>query len=859
MKSGSDTARRDLALVIIGAVALLLFFWLYSDFHPLPAADFTLGENTARERAEKIALEFAFKTDSKPVTTFRIDSELLDSLQKQTSFKEFYADSVNRSLFPVFYWQTDFRMADGEDDEEFILDQEEPKTIEILLSESGKLIALRNEDHILPKTRFRPDVLNHGIQGDSLHVYSFTNDSLFTRSLEFQFNGTSGLEGPRRLRRNQVNYLGPSVAERMAEFYLRESAWPAEMFSIISTQRVPIGEVEAALVKFEHTIPDVRQPVQVHVKVFPSGALVSLDYNHPGPEDAENMFSTIKIGVRAIVLLITAFWIIILLFIRFRLRLIDIQAATLVAVLAGFIFPFVVTLEQVHDHLYSFGTIEIEFIFLQLIRIGFTAAIATLGFFAVTAISDSVTRQYWSEKLRTVDVLRVGYFNNIPVGLALVRGISYGFLLTLAWCLVLLFIPNSYITLESGFKADMSYLPYLSELLDNFIFYFLIAQVIFLIFVGQIRSSSKSAFAAILLPVVLFILFYPFPFEVGSLTTELVSAGLIGICLGVIYYKEDFLTTFISLFVFVSLLSTATGWLVGNSPDASIFYSFISLLIIGFIAGSYNILKGSSVRELPKFVPEYIHELAQEDRIRQELKIARRVQQSFLPVSTPEVPGYDIAAICKPAYETGGDYYDFISLSKDKLAVTIGDVSGKGIQAAFYMTFTKGVLHALCNDFESTIDILAKTNKMFRTNADKGTFISLIFGILDTRLSEFRFSRAGHNPVLYFNNQEKKLTEYQPDGIAIGMAREEIFRNHISEESIKLQKDDFLILFTDGVVESISKTNNLYGDQRLQNLVKKNYKLSSKQLLKKLEEDLEKFGEESAQHDDLTMIVIKKK
>jgi hypothetical protein len=383
--------------------------------------------------------------------------------------------------------------------------------------------------------------------------------------------------------------------------------------------------------------------------------------------------------------------------------------------------------------------------------------------------------------------------------------------------------------------------------------------VIFLIFTGLLRSRYKSTVAAILVPTFLFVVVYPFPFEVGSFTTEMVTAGVLGFSLGVIYFREDFLTTFIALFVFISMLSTANGWLIDNSPDATVFYSFLSLLVVGFIAGGYNIYRGTSVRELPKFVPEYIEELAQEDRIRQELKIARNVQQSFLPTQTPAVEGYDIAAICKPAYETGGDYYDFISFKENKLAITIGDVSGKGIQAAFYMTFTKGVLHALCSDYRSTIDILTKTNNMFRNNANRGTFISLIFGILDLQKDQFQFSRAGHNPLLYYKGSENKLYEFQPEGIAIGMAGEEVFRKNISEEIINLEKDDILILFTDGVVESISKTNNLYGDQRLQKLVKRNYLLSSEELLKKLEEDLEQFGEKSTQHDDLTMIVIKKK
>lgn len=861
MNPVSDTAKQDLVLVIAGLVAFLLFFWLYSDFHPLPAADKSLGKTVAQENASSIAREFGFEFEVEPVTRFYTDAQLLDSLQKQTEFKKFYSDTLNRKLYPAFYWQTNIKMGSTEETDGSFFDDESAQTIQVKLSESGEFLELQNEDNILPQSEFRPEVLNYGMQGDSLLIYSFSNDSLFTESLEFRFNGNAANQQRtnNRLQRDQVNYLGTSVAQRMAEYYLMRSGWLANEFTVISTERVPLGDTEGALIRFENSISDVRQTVQVDVEILPSGALVSMEYSHPSTEEGDDLFSTIKVGVRAIVLLIGAFWIIVLLFIRFRLRLVDIKAATLVAVLAGMIFPLVLTLESVYSHLYSFGVIETEFVLMQLITIGFSAAIATLGFFAVTAISDSITRQYWSEKLRTVDVLRVGYFNNIPVGLAMIRGISFGFLLALAWCLILFFIPNSYITLEANFESDTTFLPYLSEILGNFVFYFLIAQVIFLIFTGLLRSRYKSKIATVLVPTLLFIIVYPFPFETGPFTTELTTASVIGLSLGVIYFREDFLTTFIAIFVFVSMLSTANGWLVANSPDASIFYSFLFLLIVGFIAGGYNIYRGSSVRELPKFVPEYIEELAQEDRIRQELKIARKVQQSFLPIKTPAVEGYDIAAICKPAYETGGDYYDFISLKNDKMAVTIGDVSGKGIQAAFYMTFTKGVLHALCSDYRSTIDILSKANTLFRNNADRGTFISLIFGILDLKNSCFQFSRAGHNPVLYYKKSENKLYEYQPEGIAIGMASEDVFRKNISEEVINLEKDDILILFTDGVVESISKTNKLYGDQRLQNLVKRNYRLSSEQLLKKLEDDLEKFGEKSAQHDDLTMIVIKKK
>jgi phosphoserine phosphatase RsbU/P len=858
---GSDTAKQDLTLVIVGAVAALLFYWLYTDVHPLSSADNSYGKGAAENRAAEIAEQFGFQTDESPVTTFRAQSSLLDSLQKQTVFKEFYSNPLNKSFYPVFYWQTTFKMEPGQRVSAFGFDEEPAKTVDIHLSEEGKLIALRNNHEILPLMRAEHEVLAHALQIDLIPSIHLSDTSRAPR-FRFQFTGAEeqNFDNAEIFQQEALTF-GESVAERMAAYYLEESGWPGQHFSSTSTELVSLEDnVDAARVTFSYESEDLRQSANIYITILPTGNLLAMDYSHPNMYDFDVNFNVIKSGFRAILILFGFFWIVILLFVRFRLRLIDMKGAVLIAVLAGLIFPFLLILEQLYTHIYSFGEVNFSFLVRLMVPVGFFAAITSLGYFSVTAISDSITRQNWNEKLRTADLLRVGHFNNIPVGLNLIRGISYGFVVAVIWCVTLWLIPGTFITLESSlFRASESFLPYVKEIIGNLAIYFLVTQIFFLIIVGQIRSSFKSPVILILAPAVLFSLSYPITFEVGATAAELISAGVVGLGAGWIYYREDFLTTFISLFVFVTFVSTSSGWLIGQSPDAMTFYTFLVLIIAGFIYGSYNIYRGKPVKELPEYVPDYIHELAQEDRIKQELQIARKVQQSFLPARTPEVEGLDIAAICKPAYETGGDYYDFIRFDDGRLAVAIGDVSGKGIQAAFFMTFTKGVLHALCNDLDSTIEILSKTNKMFRKNANKGTFISLIFGVLDTHNSSFRFSRAGHNPLLFFDSKNKKLHEFQPDGIAIGMAEEDVFRKNINEKEIHFSKHDILILFTDGVVESISKTNKLYGDHRLHNLIKKYHHLPAKELITKLEEDLERFGEKTEQHDDLTMIVIKKK
>ncbi len=837
MIPGSDTAKQDIILLITGLIAAFLFFWLYSDFHPLRSADSSLSPSVASERGVQIANRFGYRSSEREITSFKTDQSFLDSLQSQTSVNQFYSHTINRSLYPAFYWQVNLKAADLEQDAVFGFMSEAAQIVAVILNEAGEFIGLQNNYDFMPAARTAgADLLPPDETETSLPEL---DDQQLEQFLTRGFNQNTALQ--------------------LADFYMTESGWPDERFSHQSTEMIEINEVQAAMVTYLYQSNQLRQNVQVEVTVLENGSILKMSHSFLHAEDGSVDFSPYVSGIRAIVILFAIFWIFVLLFNRFRLRLVDTKAAILIAVLAGLLFPFLITLQQLYGHISSFGTITFSFILPMLVTIGFFAAVTSIAYFTVTAISDSITRQIWVEKLRTYDLIRTSHFFNVPVGVNIIRGISLGFVLSAVWCLAIAFVPGAYVTVPENFIANTTYLPYIAEILSNFAIAFIIVQVVFLIFLGQFRSTFQSNIMAVFLPAVMLTVFYPFPFDVGGLLPELLTAGVVGLVLGIIYLKNDFITTFISLFVFFSVVTTAPGWLFSPSPDIVVFLPFALLLFAGYIIGAFNIYKGKTGNELPDFVPGYIRELAQEDRIKQELQIARQVQQSFLPVARPQVEGFDIAAICKPAYETGGDYFDFIPLSDEKLAITIGDVSGKGIQAAFYMTFIKGVLHALCNDFSSPKKILTKTNKLFRKNANKSTFISLIFGVLDIKKSRFRFSRAGHNPVLFYNSRDKKLYPYQPSGLAVGMTNDELFEKHITEDKITMDQGDILILFTDGVVETISKTNKLYGDHRLHNLIIKYNSYSSLELIQRLEEDLDKFGDKLDQHDDLTMIVVKKK
>jgi phosphoserine phosphatase RsbU/P len=851
----SDTTKRDWGLAIAGVLAAMLFAWFMLEDHPLRLADSSLGAGNAAERASGLLDELGFQPDDSPRPELKVDSVLLDSLQAQTDFKSFLGRDDYRQLYPVFYWNNRFLFGEWDPTDVF-MESDGVSQLDVRLNENGYLLALENHDRLIPDGVFHEQVLLYSTELDAERLGQFPRDSTVFGLIHFSFGeNQAGLMNDFETR----VYLHRDAAFRMGEYYMEQSAWAGAEIISESVEKVTFGDVEAARVTYALASGPIHQQPRLELTVLPTGALTAMEYHFEEPPAPPMSLETIKSGIKIGIVMLAVFWVLALLIIRFKMRLIDMRAAILIAVLAGFIFPFIIMLNQLHGFFSAGGELNMRFLLMLLFSSGVMAAFASILFFLSTSISDSITRQYWPGKLRTIDLMRTGHFLNRPIGLSLVRSVSYSLILAALIVLLTNLIPGSYFSVNESFASNGVYLSNLVMVLSNLLFVLLFTQAIFLIGLGQIRSLTGRPVVLILIVGVTFALINPASFQIGPASAEMIITGVIGLAVGWIYLRDDYLTIFLTLFFVMGHLETAPGWLIPHSPDLSLFYTHLFLLAGVVVLGVYAIRKGKTVSELPDFVPEYIEELAQDERIKQELQIARKVQESFLPDQTPDFPGLDIAAICKPAYETGGDYYDFIEIDDDKLAMAIGDVSGKGIQAAFYMTFTKGVLHAICQQFVSTIDVLAKCNKLFRKNARRGTFVSLIFGVVDMNRQEFTFSRAGHNPLLYFNSQTRKLHVFTPQGIGLGMTEEEIFRKSLTEQSIRLQKDDILVMFTDGIVEATNERKRFYGDDRLRNLIEAYHEMSAEKLLQKIMEDLDRFGGNLNPHDDMTMLIIKKK
>jgi serine phosphatase RsbU (regulator of sigma subunit) len=205
----------------------------------------------------------------------------------------------------------------------------------------------------------------------------------------------------------------------------------------------------------------------------------------------------------------------------------------------------------------------------------------------------------------------------------------------------------------------------------------------------------------------------------------------------------------------------------------------------------------------------------------------------------------------------GGDYYDFVELGQNRLGVVIGDVSGKGTQAAFYMTLTKGFLRAMANMSDSPAYVLSQLNRLFYQNVRRGVFISMIYGIFDMDAGELIMARAGHNPVVMRQQHDHSLQNIHPRGLALGMEKGEAFDQLIQEIRIPYQPKDLFVFYTDGFTEAMNSDKEEYGEARFQATINRRSAESAATIMDGVFSDVQQFVGKTPQSDDMTIIVVK--
>jgi len=262
-------------------------------------------------------------------------------------------------------------------------------------------------------------------------------------------------------------------------------------------------------------------------------------------------------------------------------------------------------------------------------------------------------------------------------------------------------------------------------------------------------------------------------------------------------------------------------------------------------------------------VENLLQTAAEKKRLDEELRIARQIQMSLLPRGQLEMPGLAVTALCVPAREVGGDYYDFFPLSQDRLGVLIADVSGKGTSAALYMAELKGLMLSLSQICQSPRQLLLEVNRIISENLDSRTFITMTYAMLDLSAGTLTYARAGHTPLMHLRNNGVNGTAVEtliPSGMVLGLripGASEKFAELLEEDSIQLATGDVVVLYTDGITEAMNPEADLFGDARLSRIVEEHGHLDSGELRERILREIETFVGTADQHDDMTLILLK--
>src|SRR5713226_5812461 len=248
-----------------------------------------------------------------------------------------------------------------------------------------------------------------------------------------------------------------------------------------------------------------------------------------------------------------------------------------------------------------------------------------------------------------------------------------------------------------------------------------------------------------------------------------------------------------------------------------------------------------------------LHEqLIEKKRLQGQLEVARQVQLELLPPSDPQLPGYDISAYNFPTEEVSGDYYDWVAIYDDQLAIVIADVSGKGVPAALLMAFLRASLRAATHVGYATHISMAKVNYLLWESIERNQFVTAFYGILDAANRTLSYSNAGHNPPLLINEKgEPRFIER--GGLPLGMFRETRYYEYF----LSLEPGEMLVLYTDRATEALNQAGEGFGRDRLAEVVKAACTLTAREVIASLEREVLEWTDGLGATDDVTFFVIK--
>jgi len=245
-------------------------------------------------------------------------------------------------------------------------------------------------------------------------------------------------------------------------------------------------------------------------------------------------------------------------------------------------------------------------------------------------------------------------------------------------------------------------------------------------------------------------------------------------------------------------------------------------------------------------------EAVKSERMERELQLAREIQATFLPDRLPELPGWDIDVRWQPARQVGGDFYDFLILDENRMGFVIADVADKGMPAALFMTLIRTLIRAAAKEKSSPAAVLKQVNELLIPDSKHGMFVTVFYGIFFLNSGRVVYANAGHNPPIVKLNNRDDLIQLTRTSIALGLFAD----IEIEERELSLNSGDWLLLYTDGITEAFSLQGEMFGTQRLFDLLSEHKFKSSKGLLDLIEGTVNEFIIGTDLSDDMTLAAI---
>ncbi len=250
-------------------------------------------------------------------------------------------------------------------------------------------------------------------------------------------------------------------------------------------------------------------------------------------------------------------------------------------------------------------------------------------------------------------------------------------------------------------------------------------------------------------------------------------------------------------------------------------------------------------------------ELAEQERLKHELAIARRIQLASLPQTTPEVDGLDIAGASHPALEVGGDYFDYLNGEANNITIIVGDVSGKGTSAALYMSKVQGILRSLHAFNLSPKELFVRTNKLLCQDLEKSSFVTAITGSFEPRARRLVLARAGHLPLYHYVARTHRVEIITPKGLGLGLESTDLFASELEERLVFYEPDDVFVFASDGVTEAENESGGQLGEEGLVSVIAQHAGKNASGILDRIMGAAQEFCRGGEQHDDQTVVVVK--